>query len=82
MNEQATIYAAIARVLDEKGVAVPELSHSTKLGADGLGLDSLDMATVVADLDGLLGKDPFATGTASFLTLGELVALYQETATL
>lgn len=46
------------------------------LGEGGLGLDSLDMATIVAELELSLHQDPFAQGTPAFRTLGELVALY------
>ena len=41
-----------------------------------LGLDSLDLAMVVAQLDDTLGIDPFAAGEARFDTVGQFAALY------
>jgi acyl carrier protein len=47
------------------------------LGEDGLGLDSIGMATIVAQLDAELDYDPFAHGNPSFQTVGEFVKLYE-----
>ncbi len=41
-----------------------------------LGLDSLDMATVVAELEQQLGLDPFANDTPEFQTVDQFAKLY------
>lgn len=43
-----------------------------------IGLDSLDLAQLVAELEGVLGIDPFRSGGKTARTLGDLVAVYQE----
>ncbi|MBN2799016.1 MAG: acyl carrier protein [Deltaproteobacteria bacterium] len=77
MEEREIILEALARVCDEKGLAPTALQDHTVLGASGLDFDSLDMATVVAELDGILGKDPFASQQASFHTVADFVELYR-----
>ncbi len=77
MGTRESIRTAIARVLTDAGKTPPPLSDDVPLGGDGLGLDSLDMATIVARLDAELGLDPFATGRHNFRTIGELIALYE-----
>jgi acyl carrier protein len=68
---------AIARIQRERGLAAASLSDDDVLGEGGLGLDSLDMATIVAQLDTALHKDPFAAGVPRFRTVGEFVRLYE-----
>jgi acyl carrier protein len=75
-DTRATVLAAIARVRAERGAPAVPLSDDAVLGEGGLGLDSLDVATVVAELDALLNKDPFAEGVQRFRTVAEFVKLY------
>ena len=77
MGKKDVIRSAIARAITDNGRTPPALSDDIPLGEGGLGLDSLDMATIVARLDAELGMDPFATGAHSFRTVGELIALYE-----
>ncbi len=70
-----TIKRVIEQVRRDKELPPAELSATAHL-ADDLELDSLDMATVVAELEALLGLDPFADDTPVFETLGEFAALY------
>lgn len=76
MSHDEIVRAAIARVLADTGRTAPALADDDLLGAEGLGLDSLDLATIVARLDAELGIDPFASGGHAFRTVGEFVALY------
>lgn len=43
---------------------------------ESLGLDSLDLAAMVVDLEQRTGIDPFAAGIINFHTVGELAQLY------
>jgi hypothetical protein len=49
------------------------------LFAGGIGLDSLDFATLVVRLEQELGYDPFRSGDQERLprTLGELISIYE-----
>lgn len=76
MTIREIVLAAVERVCADKGRPASTLSERDVLGAGGLGLDSLDMATIVAELELSLHQDPFAEGTPVFRTLGDLVALY------
>ena len=46
---------------------------------DDLGLESLDVALAVAELEGKLGVDPFATDATigSVRTVGDFIAVYE-----
>ena len=67
---------SVARVCTDRGLPERALAEADLLG-DDLGLDSLDMATIVAELEQALGTDPFALATPSFRTVGDLIALYE-----
>ena len=70
------VSAAILRRCDEKKLAHPNLNESMPIDSR-LGLDSLDWAVVVVELENTLNVDPFADGTeASLGSLGDLVTLY------
>ncbi len=73
-----TISAAIGRRFDERERTPPELSEASPI--DGrLGLDSLDWAVVIVELENELRVDPFAKGgQASLDCLGDLVDLYHQ----
>jgi acyl carrier protein len=76
MTVKEIVLAAVARVCADKGTEISALSERDILGEGGLGLDSLDMATIVAELEAALDQDPFESRTPAFHTLGDLVALY------
>ena len=72
----AAVTAAIHRVLSESGRPTREISDGDVLTAD-IGLDSLDLAVVVVQLEQQLGVDPFRKGAAAIPTFGEMVKLYE-----
>jgi acyl carrier protein len=76
MTNKDIVFGAIARVCADKGRRETTVSARDVLGEGGLGLDSLDMATIVAELDLAFRKDPFAEGVPRFRTVGDLIALY------
>lgn len=76
MTVRETVLAAVARVCADKGLPASPLSERDVLNEGGLGLDSLDMATIVAELELSLHQDPFAERTPVFRTVGDLIALY------
>jgi acyl carrier protein len=70
------IAAIINRVLRDSGKPDCEtLTNGVLL--DGIGLDSLDLAVVIVNLEREYGIDPFRSDSARVRTFGELVDLYE-----
>ena len=77
MAARETVISTILQACADKGTRPASVSDDDLLGDEGLGLDSLDMATIVAELDAKLHIDPFANGAPSFRTVGEFVRLFE-----
>lgn len=77
MSSRQTILTVIQRVLQDKGLQPDLGDDSVALDETGLGLDSLDIATIAAELEEELDVDPFAHGDVRMGTLGEFVELYE-----
>jgi acyl carrier protein len=77
MNTRELVLRIIGEIRADKELPLIEISDDDPLGEDGLGLDSLDMAILVAELDAQLKCDPFASDTPRFRTVGEFVKLYE-----
>jgi acyl carrier protein len=73
------VHDKIRAVLEERGDAVGRLSGSEKLSTT-LGLTSLDLAFLVAELEAELGVDPFAklVSITSVQSVADLVRAYQQ----
>lgn len=70
------ICAILRRVIGSKGRELPSIdTHTVLLGRD-LGIDSLDLAMLVRELEQTTGFDPFQHGFIEFRTVGELARLY------
>jgi acyl carrier protein len=65
----------VQRLRADRGLTAIPIEDGTPM-LDGLGLDSLDMATLVAILEQHTGRDPFVETIPAFRTFGEFVALY------
>lgn len=72
----SAIQVALDGVLAAKGSPPAALSADTALVGGGLGIDSLDLAGLVVDLQTSTGLDPFAAGFVNFRTAGELADLF------
>ncbi|OYW88734.1 MAG: acyl carrier protein [Hyphomonas sp. 32-62-5] len=66
----------VAQIIDDKGLDAPEITADTELLDGGVGIDSLDLAMLVRDLEEVAGHDPFSEGFIEFRTAGELAKLY------
>jgi acyl carrier protein len=62
--------------LSDKGEKPGPVDASTELLSGDLGIDSLDLATMVRELEEIVGHDPFKDGFVDFRTAGELAKLY------
>ena len=72
----ATVVRVVQATLEAKGTKAAVLTRDTPVD-QRLGLDSLDWATVVVQLEDQLGVDPFAEGIDHELrTLGDFLDLY------
>ncbi len=79
VNEQqilGQISEIVQRILAEKGLDAPPISADTALLDGSVGIDSLDLAVLVRELEDVVGRDPFADGFIEFQTAGELAKLY------
>jgi acyl carrier protein len=76
---ESVVHGGIRAILEERAGAVGRLSGSEKLNAT-LGLTSLDLALLVAELEAELGVDPFAklVSITSIQSVGDLVRAYQQ----
>jgi acyl carrier protein len=70
------IQEIIAQLAAAKGASKPQITPATLLLGGGLPLDSLDLASVVVELEQATGFDPFKNGFVNFRTAGELAKLY------
>lgn len=71
-----TIQKLVGEILEQKGLDLMALDASTELLGGELGIDSLDLATLVRELEEATGRDPFGDGFVEFRTAGELADLY------
>jgi hypothetical protein len=73
------VHGKVRAAAAERVGNVGALCGTEKLNAT-LGLSSLDLAFIVAELDGQLGVDPFAklVSITSVRTVGDLVRAYQQ----
>ena len=71
------IHAKIRMLLEERGDAVPAIHGADTLNG-ALGLSSLDLAIVVAELESALGVDPFSriVSITSVRSVDDLVEAY------
>lgn len=79
MNEQQVlehIQRLVANTLDSKGMPAVQLDGSTELLGGSVGIDSLDLAMLVREMEEVTGHDPFKDGFIEFRTAGELARLY------
>ncbi len=76
-NLEQTVSEVVHGVLREKSVEAPFVQAEQRLVAD-LGLDSMDLAVIVATLEERTGTDPFAqrVAIASVHTVADLVRAY------
>jgi acyl carrier protein len=76
---ESIVHGKIGAVLAERGAGVGPLSGADRLSAT-LGLGSLDLAFLVAELEADLGVDPFAklVSITSVRTVDDLVRAYQQ----
>jgi acyl carrier protein len=79
MTEQeilGSIEKLVANIVKGKGLPVSKIDASTELLGGDVGIDSLDLAMLVRELEEVAGHDPFADGFIEFRTAGELAKLY------
>jgi acyl carrier protein len=79
MNEaeiMKQIQKLVGDIVSAKGAAAPKIDPGTELLGGGVGMDSLDLAVLVRELEESTGHDPFRDGFIEFRTAGELAKLY------
>ncbi len=79
MTEQEVltqIEKLVAEIADSKGMDAPAITANIELLGGDLPIDSLDLASMVRELEDITGHDPFKDGFIDFRTAGELAKLY------
>jgi len=66
----------VTNTLKGKGLPAAKIEQQTELLGGAVGIDSLDLALLVRELEEVVGHDPFADGFIEFRTVGELAKLY------
>ena len=59
-----------------KGILPNQRDGDTPLTGGELPIDSLDLATIVIEMQERTGRDPFESGFSEFRTVGELATLF------
>ena len=77
MKVNEAIVEYINRIRTQKGLDILSASNDTELIGENSGLDSLDLAVLITELEQKTGKDPFKDGFIMFRTIGELTTLYE-----
>ncbi len=70
------IQKLVNNALSDKGEDPQDVGPETELLGEELGIDSLDLAMLVRELEQITGHDPFKDGFIDFRTAGELAKLY------
>lgn len=70
------VLTEISKIRVGKGLPDLQITRETVLLGEGLGLDSLDLATLVVSLQEKTQTDPFRSGFIMFRTVGELIDLF------
>ena len=63
------------KILNSKGLGEAKITAATNFLTD-LQMDSLDLATLIINLEDLTQLEPFRNGFKSFHTVAQLAALY------
>ena len=72
----AHIERIVGDIAESKQMPRPKVAESTRLLGGGLPVDSLDLASILLQLETITGRDPFREGFINFRTVGELARLY------
>lgn len=70
------IQRLVTNALALKGLPIVQITADTELLGGSVGIDSLDLAMLVRDMEDETGHDPFKDGFIEFRTAGELARLY------
>lgn len=79
MNAKILVFTELHNLRTSKGLPQVTINNESVLLGDELGLDSLDLATLVVTLEELTGLAPFNGGFVMFKTVGELISLFSTT---
>jgi len=79
MSATELVFAELTDLRAAKGLGDADISRESVLLGEELGLDSLDLATLVVTLEERSGLRPFESGFVMFRTVGELIDLFSHT---
>jgi acyl carrier protein len=76
MTTNDRIVMVIGRIFENRGELAPPIHRESVLYGEGIGLDSMDAATLSALLEQEFGHDPYTTGKFP-RTVGDILSYYQ-----
>ena len=76
MSTYDLVLSEIGVIRAGKNLSDTNITKDSILLSESLGMDSLDLATLVVCLEEKTGYDPFRSGFVMFHTVGELVDLF------
>jgi len=71
------VTAETVKLLQQKGVDATRVAASTRFLGGDVDMDSLDLATLIIELEEVSSKSPFRKGFREFSTVGELASLFE-----
>lgn len=72
------IISETEKLLSQKGIQDQPINEDSVFLSSNLDMDSLDLATLIVQLEEIIGLDPFRDGFKEFKTVGELAKLYDK----
>lgn len=78
MSTEAIVCSELQQILSDKGLSGVGFKPESVLLGEEMGLDSLDLATLVVALEERTGLRPFEKGFVMFKTVAELVGLFSK----
>ena len=71
------VTAETVKLLQQKSADATQVTACTRFLGGDVDMDSLDLATLIVELEEASGKRPFRAGFRAFFTVGELASLFE-----
>jgi len=76
INVRDLVFSELQKIRASKGLPEELFQIEEVLLGEDIGIDSLDLATLIVNLEEATGIQPFQNGFVMFETIGELINLF------
>jgi len=76
INVRDLVFSELQKIRASKGLPEELFQIEEILLGEDIGIDSLDLATLIVNLEEATGRQPFQNGFVMFETIGELIHLF------